>query len=375
MAQTPNAEICAALAKTEIPAGSIGLPTTGASILTAAMVAANEPNNPNGDYCKVTGAIRPVDPKAPNILFQVNLPAKWNGKAVHMGGGGFNGTVVTGQGAVSMGLAGVPPLSQGYATFGSDSGHQDPTGGPSFAANDEALLNYGALHLKKTLDVATDIIARHYGKRPARMYFAGASTGGREGLTVAQRWPATPLQCSLPLVGQAYDGGLMVVGRGVHDGRNGIRPSALADEGRANAWAWQLEHDRDAGDDCPLAWVARQWDRTDPHENPRRQAFWRVLHGVAHGLRLGDADDWSSHLACSALHKVTAPPGWPQPARLREAQQAGAARLLALEHRLLRPRRLLLLTGWDWAEPFLGDRKSTRLNSSHVALSRMPSSA
>jgi feruloyl esterase len=189
MAQTPNAEICAALAKTEIPAGSIGLPTTGASILTAAMVAANEPNNPNGDYCKVTGAIRPVDPKAPNILFQVNLPAKWNGKAVHMGGGGFNGTVVTGQGAVSMGLAGVPPLSQGYATFGSDSGHQDPTGGPSFAANDEALLNYGALHLKKTLDVATDIIARHYGKRPARMYFAGASTGGREGLTVAQRWP------------------------------------------------------------------------------------------------------------------------------------------------------------------------------------------
>ena len=63
MAQTPNAEICAALAKTEIPAGSIGLPTTGASILTAAMVAANEPNNPNGDYCKVTGAIRPVDPK------------------------------------------------------------------------------------------------------------------------------------------------------------------------------------------------------------------------------------------------------------------------------------------------------------------------
>ena len=165
---------------------------------------------------------------------------------------------------------------------------------------------------------------------------------------VAQRWPATPLQCSLPLVGQAYDGGLMVVGRGVHDGRNGIRPSALADEGRANAWAWQLEHDRDAGDDCPLAWVARQWDRTDPHENPRRQAFWRVLHGVAHGLRLGDADDWSSHLACSALHKVTAPPGWPQPARLREAQQAGAARL---------------------------DRKSTRLNSSHSQQSRMPSSA
>ena len=134
------------------------------------------------------------------VPFQVNLPAKWNGKAVHMGGGGFNGTVVTGQGAVSMGLAGVPPLSQGYATFGSDSGHQDPTGGPSFAANDEALLNYGALHLKKTLDVATDIIARiasvKYWSAPACascIHFSEVARATRSGLICPRITSASPI--------------------------------------------------------------------------------------------------------------------------------------------------------------------------------------
>src|SRR4051812_18219038 len=52
----------------------------------------------NPAFCKVLGHIDPVDPKAPPIKFQINLPVEWNGRSVQYGGGGFNGVVVTGPG-------------------------------------------------------------------------------------------------------------------------------------------------------------------------------------------------------------------------------------------------------------------------------------
>ena len=46
------------------------------------------------------------------------------------------------------------------------------------------------MQLKKTHDAAMVIIERVYGERPRFNYFFGASQGGREGLTVAERYPA-----------------------------------------------------------------------------------------------------------------------------------------------------------------------------------------
>ncbi len=43
------------------------------------------------EYCKVLGGIRPVDPSAQDIRFEVNLPTNWNHKAVQFGGGSFDG--------------------------------------------------------------------------------------------------------------------------------------------------------------------------------------------------------------------------------------------------------------------------------------------
>lgn len=175
----------------------------------------------------------------------------------------------------------------------------------------------------------------------------------------AARWPGEPVQCTLPRVGDAWSGALMVVGREHHDGANGIVPAALADAGRARAWSWQLERDRDEGEDedCPMAWVARHWGDPDPTLNTRRHAPWRVLREVAHGLRLGGDQDWSSHLAWSSLYKLAAEPGSPITRPLRDAQRAGAVRLLALEQQVLAPRRLLFVTGWSWARPFLAEAR------------------
>jgi len=184
-----SAAACSALGGIKIAAASIGTPSNGATVASATLVAAS---STSGEYCQVNGTIAPVDTTAPNINFEVNLPTAWNKKALQYGGGGFDGTLITGLAALDMAPAGSStPLARGYVTFGDDSGHQSKsiTDG-SFAANDEALANYGGLTLKKTHDVAMLLLKARYGAAPTKTYFFGSSTGGRDGLTVIQRWPA-----------------------------------------------------------------------------------------------------------------------------------------------------------------------------------------
>jgi hypothetical protein len=189
-----TATSCTALKGLAIPASAIGLPTTGAAVTDAVVVPPGGAGMAAlGEYCKVLGEIAPVDPQAPKIRFQVNLPTAWNSKAMMYGGGGYNGIIATGLGNVPAGPTDKPlPLGRGYATFGSDSGHQ---AGPTtsrdgtFAANDEALRNFSVDALKKTRDAATIVIQTHYAKTPARTYFAGGSTGGREALLAVGNWP------------------------------------------------------------------------------------------------------------------------------------------------------------------------------------------
>ena len=199
-ATASSTERCQALVDAFLPASTINLPTGGAEVVEARMfeTAAGGVNSPG--HCWVSGAIHPVDKTAPDIRFELALPVDWNGKALMLGGGGFDGAIPDVKGwSSAQGPAGpIPsPLEKGYAVFGSDSGHQGtnpdvplPFVDGAFLANDEALRNWGAGDaLKKTRDVAVQLIERHYGRQPNRQYFLGGSNGGREGLLVAQRWP------------------------------------------------------------------------------------------------------------------------------------------------------------------------------------------
>ena len=183
---------CARLSGQTIPASALGLPTTGASVSSATLVDANAPGNANGEFCKVAGVIHPIDPAAPGIQFEVNLPSSWNGKALQRGGGGYDGTVVSGLDQVPFGpMSGPTPLAQGYVTFGSDSGHASPSNVDGrFALNDEALADFGGNQIKKTHDVALFLMKARYGSGPKRTYFAGNSQGGHETFLAIQRWPA-----------------------------------------------------------------------------------------------------------------------------------------------------------------------------------------
>ena len=194
-AQTP----CAGLAKLAIPASAIGLPSRGATILSAEVVAATSPGSGANaappaapEYCKVLGTLAPIDSSASLINFELNLPTRWNGKAVQYGGGGFNGVLITGLGTGPDAAPGAPtPLARGYVTYGTDSGHQSASlpEMQAFALNDEALVNFAYASYKKVRDVAVDVMRRRYGRAPSRIYFAGTSEGGREGLAMAQRFP------------------------------------------------------------------------------------------------------------------------------------------------------------------------------------------
>jgi hypothetical protein len=182
---------CAGLDQLKIPASVMSLPTGGGRVTSVSVVTGPV------EYCRVDADLFPVDPAAPAIKMRVALPRDWNRKALMFGGGGYNGTIPDLASNVPFGPADRPvPLARGYATFASDSGHQqDPAAPPSldgsFGANDEALLNFAAGDaLKKTRDASLFLIRHAYAATPAEVYFAGGSTGGREALTVAQRWPA-----------------------------------------------------------------------------------------------------------------------------------------------------------------------------------------
>ena len=172
-----------------IPIAAIGEPVSGVTLSDPRWIA---PTSVVPAHCAVDGVISPIDrgANAKPINFRVVLPASWSGRAVQMGGGGMNGTIPN--------LVGGGPdgsmLQRGFAIYGSDSGHQ---GGPGFApgpadwtTNDEAIKNLGYMQLKKTHDAAMVIIERAYHEKPRFNYFVGTSQGGREGLTVAQRYSA-----------------------------------------------------------------------------------------------------------------------------------------------------------------------------------------
>ena len=200
---------CASMKDKTIPASAIGLSTKGAVITGA---------TPMPEYCDLTGSISPVDPKAPPILFRITVPTEWNQESWHIGGGGTNGVVpMTAIARLQSAPPSAPALvSQGFAVYGSDSGHQGgfgARGGPApsndWIVNQESWMNFSYEQLKKTHDVAMQTLTMMYGVKAKFSYFAGTSQGGREGLEVVSRYPADydGVYSTVPL---AYFAGLLI---------------------------------------------------------------------------------------------------------------------------------------------------------------------
>jgi feruloyl esterase len=136
----------------------------------------------NPAHCDVRGTIRG------NIKFAVFLPAAWNGRFQMVGNGGKAGTISLNDMRTQMRL--------GYASASTDTGHDNAI--PEQAAarfgnnalwGEDLEIDFGwrAVHL--TAGTSKDIVAAHYGRKASYSYWNGCSTGGRQGLMEAQRFP------------------------------------------------------------------------------------------------------------------------------------------------------------------------------------------
>jgi feruloyl esterase len=128
-------------------------------------------------HCKVAGII------GNDIKFELLLPHDWNGKFVMGGGGGFVGSVINT--ALGYGV-----LQKGYATVGTDTGHEGhPIDGSWAMNNPEAIVNFGHIAVHRTAETAKAITELYYGKEIEYSYFFGCSRGGGQAMMEAQRYP------------------------------------------------------------------------------------------------------------------------------------------------------------------------------------------
>ena len=124
----------------------------------------------------------------PEINIEVNLPTAWNGRLYMFGNGGWAGEVV--RHARDAWPTGRKGLKAGFVTAATDTGHSaalEP--GASFALNRQKLLDFGFRSLHVTAETAKMLARTYYGAAPTKSYYEGCSQGGRQGLTLAQRFP------------------------------------------------------------------------------------------------------------------------------------------------------------------------------------------
>ena len=165
----------------------------------------------------------------------------------------------------------------------------------------------------------------------------------------------------LPIEGDLYGpGGLMVVGRATNDWRTHIHWNCLgSDKSRKEYTQEVVSANSDPEGKCPMVWVKELWGNTECSKkygtkyNTKRSAFWRVIQKVTSYIPITeDESNFSSWLVWSNLYKLSPTSGNPG-AKLRRLQLEGCKSSFKREIDVFRPGRLLLLTGLEWAGPFL----------------------
>jgi len=133
-------------------------------------------------HCRVQLALKPSSDSLINMELWLPPAQRWNGKFMGVGNGGFAGSI--------QGLTSEMPqaLRLGYATAGTDTGHQEP-GGAWAIGHPEKMIDFGYRATHEMTLKAKQIVAAFYDRSAQYSYFKGCSTGGRMALMEAQRYP------------------------------------------------------------------------------------------------------------------------------------------------------------------------------------------
>ena len=156
------------------------------------------------EHCDVRGVIWP------EAEFALKLPTAWNDRFQMVGNGGTAGVIS--MGAVDN------ALRKGFAGVSTDTGHdakKEPlaTFAHETPENPNArrkFLDFAYLAVHETAVLAKQVIHAYYGAAPRYSYWVGCSTGGRQGMQEAQRYP------------EDFDG-LVIGAPGLYNTGNGMR--------------------------------------------------------------------------------------------------------------------------------------------------------
>lgn len=167
-----SAEIAGA---TSIAAGAFrlaeGTPGAGAASASFAALPA---------FCRVQAVARPSADSA--IGIEIWLPSSnWNRKLLAVGNGAWAGSISY--------AALADAVADGYAAASTDTGHVGNR--VDFAiGHPEKLVDFAHRAVHELALTAKAVIAANYSRPHEYAYFAGCSTGGRQALAEAQRYPA-----------------------------------------------------------------------------------------------------------------------------------------------------------------------------------------
>jgi len=137
--------------------------------------------DPTKDYCLVKVKVDP----AINIWVAMPSDGTWNGRFRSEGGGGYAGRVGVATDSVKQGFVGVQTDTGHPASVGGAFGMLSP-GVPNTQLQED--FAHRSEHLMAV--VGKQLVKAYYGRDPVRSYWYGCSTGGRQGLMMAQRYPA-----------------------------------------------------------------------------------------------------------------------------------------------------------------------------------------
>jgi hypothetical protein len=180
-------EKCAALSKLSIPSATVEV----AQLIDAGAFRLPEDSHPGKseteqfvhapEFCRLVLHLTPSPDS--KIGVELWIPERdWNKKFRGQGNGGFAGEIDY------RGLA--TAITQGYATASTNTGHSGAfTDGSWALGHPEKVIDFGYRAIHEMTLVAKKIIQIYYGQPPQHSYFASCSTGGRQGLMEAQRFP------------------------------------------------------------------------------------------------------------------------------------------------------------------------------------------
>jgi len=260
------------------------------------------------EHCRITAVLSPSSDS--HIAMEVLMPSQdWNGKFQAVGNGGWAGTISYGAMASA--------LAEGYATASNDTGHVG--GNAAFAiGHPEKLVDFAYRAMHEMTVQAKALVKAYYGS-PARLsYYNGCSTGGRQGLMSAQKYPedfdailagapannqthmhAWDLMASAPALkdpaGAVPAAKLALVNRAVLkacDGADGVKDGFLNDPRACKFDPAVLQCKGAEGDDCltaaQLATVKRAYSPAKttsgevifPGKEPGSETGWGLLLGA-----------------------------------------------------------------------------------------------